>query len=411
VGDPLDGSRERRVSAPTARQAARQASYRAPGNDTAPRLCAAGRARPLLRAEVAPHRGVGERSLDLREPSCNVSGTMLAIGSTVGSGWVVTRHLAREPHATGGNFSEGYLAERSAQKGFVKVFDVMRAAGGPDPLRQIEAATKAFNFERDLLAKCKAKNLSHVVVPIEDGVIDRPGGLPLHYIVFEAADGDVRRVLRGQQQLDAAWLLRCIHGICVGISQLHTIEIAHQDLKPSNVLVRAGETKIADLGRACDRNAPAAHDGEVWAGDPQYAPIELHYRYLPQDWLARRVACDVFNIGSMITYMINGANMTLLMLANISSAFRPTAWRGTYPDVAVHLRHALEDTLLKLNCWLHGEDGKEVVGMIRSFCDPMPETRLQLVAGDRNGPLLEWHVSRLDLLSRKAAAGLLRLAP
>ncbi|MCU0865728.1 MAG: protein kinase [Planctomycetes bacterium] len=295
-------------------------------------------------------------------------------------------------------------------QGFLKVFDVMRAAGGPDALRQIQSATAAFNFERDLLEKCKKSNLTHVVVPIEDGEIQRQSQLPLYYIIFEAADGDIRRVLRAKQALDAAWLLRCMHGICVGIGQLHSIDIAHQDLKPSNVLWMKDHAKIADLGRACDKGVPAAHDAAWHAGDRGYAPPELMYGYQAHDWMVRRVACDLFHIGSMITYIINGANMTMLMLGNLSGAYRPNAFRGLYRDVAAHLRHALEDTLLILGSWLHGEDGREIVAMIRAFCEPEPELRLQLVAGGRSGPLLEWHISRLDLLSRKAGAGLLRVA-
>ncbi|MBK8096043.1 MAG: hypothetical protein IPK26_03000 [Planctomycetes bacterium] len=81
---------------------------------------------------------------------------MLTIGSSLGNGWTVTKHLEKEPHATGGNFSLNYFVSRGSEQAFVKVFDVMLAArGGPDPMRQIEAATKAFNFERDILAKCK----------------------------------------------------------------------------------------------------------------------------------------------------------------------------------------------------------------------------------------------------------------
>jgi serine/threonine protein kinase len=335
----------------------------------------------------------------------------LTKGTTVGQGWVVIQELDPAAHATGGNFSKGFLVERNGQRAFMKVFDVMAAAGGgPDPMRQIQAATSAFNFERDLLGKCKVNNLSHVVVPIEDGVIPRTGILPLHYIVFEAADGDVRRIVRAKSALDASWLLRCMHGICVGINQLHSIDIAHQDLKPSNVLVAGTQAKIADLGRASSKGGHAAHDAYQCAGDVHYAPPELLYGYVSNDWAVRRLACDYYLVGSMMTYMINAANMTLLMLSNIASPYRPGAYKGLYRDVAVHLRHALEDSLLILSGWLDGDDGREIIGMIRSMCDPEPETRLDLVRGGRTNPPLEFYISRLDFLSNKAGAGVLRLA-
>lgn len=337
--------------------------------------------------------------------------TVLEIGSVLGSGWVITHALDRAPHATGGNFSSGYLVQRQDERAFAKVFDVMKAIrGGPDPMRAMEAALTAFNFERDLLDRCRQNKLSHVVTPIEDGSIDIPGRLPLHFIIFEAADGDIRRIVRAKETLDAAWLLRCMHGVCVGINQLHSIDIAHQDLKPSNVLVCGQQAKIADLGRASHKSRTTAHDSFRLAGDPMYAPPELAYGYVSEDWVIRRIVCDFFHIGSMMTYIINGTNMTLVMLSNIGSPFRPDAYRGKYIDVVPHLRHALEDNLAIIGSWIRGEHGKEIISMIRSLCDPDPKVRLDLVTASRTGPPLEWFISRLDFLSTRAASGLLRIA-
>jgi len=334
---------------------------------------------------------------------------MVNPGDIVGSGWTVVKAIPREAHATGGNFSQGFIVDKAGRPGFMKLFDVLQVGGGPDPLRQAQAAIAAFNFERDLLEKCRSHSLSHVVVPIEDGQMQR-APFPLHYIIFEAADGDIRRVLRAKRTLDAAWLLRCMHGICVGVAQLHSIEIAHQDLKPSNVLICGEQAKIADLGRACDKQVPAPHDAAPHAGDGRYVPPELAYGYQAPDWPTRRLACDFFHIGSMLTYMINGANMTMLMFSGIVPDYHPKRFRGAYRDVAAHLRNALEDSLLILESWFHGEHGREIADMIRKFCDPEPEVRLRLVSGGRSGAPLQWHISRLDFLSHKAASGLLRIA-
>src|SRR6266851_917241 len=50
------------------------------------------------------------------------------------------------------------------------------------------------------------------------------------------ADGDVRKHLSPTQSLDIVWILRCLHHIATGLHQLHSAKVAHQDLKPSNVL-------------------------------------------------------------------------------------------------------------------------------------------------------------------------------
>ena len=57
------------------------------------------------------------------------------------------------------------------------------------------------------------------------------------YIVFELASGDIRAEIERLPNFDLAWCLRSLHNATVGVQQLHSKDIAHQDIKPSNVLV------------------------------------------------------------------------------------------------------------------------------------------------------------------------------
>lgn len=99
--------------------------------------------------------------------------------------------------------------------------------------------------------------------------------IPLPFIMFELADGDVRKVIAKASQIDDAWRFNVLHDVAVGLQQLHSKKIAHQDLKPSNVLLFDAEkrgAKIGDLGRASIMGTGASHDQMTIAGAKSYAP-------------------------------------------------------------------------------------------------------------------------------------------
>ena len=77
---------------------------------------------------------------------------------------------------------------------------------------------------------------------------------------------------------------RSLHHIAVGLQQIHGQGIAHQDLKPSNVLVFNGNnSKIGDFGRSAYKGHIPPHENNNVAGDLTYAPPELLYGYVDPD--------------------------------------------------------------------------------------------------------------------------------
>jgi serine/threonine protein kinase len=176
-------------------------------------------------------------------------------GLTLDGDWIVGEIIHRNPHSTGGNFSTGYQVERSKQKAFLKAIDFSRAFQAQDMSRALQDLTSEFNFERDLLQKCRDRNMDKIVTPICSGEVKVSGfGLGLErvpYIIFELADRDIR-CEKISNSLSISFILRSLHHICVGLKQLHSSGIAHQDLKPSNVLIFNGSgkinSKIGDLG-------------------------------------------------------------------------------------------------------------------------------------------------------------------
>jgi eukaryotic-like serine/threonine-protein kinase len=156
------------------------------------------------------------------------------------------------------------------------------------------------------------------------------------------ADCDVRSFLGGlSARIDLAWKLRSLHHVATGIHQLHSAGIAHQDVKPSNILVFDRATsKVADLGSASQRGTLSPRDDRRFAGDPSYAPPELLYGQLDPDWNNRRLGCDAYLLGSMIVFMFTGLNATSLLFSKTLPEHHPGQWKGSYTDILPHLRDA-----------------------------------------------------------------------
>lgn len=171
------------------------------------------------------------------------------LGLELSAGWAVIERAPISPGRTGGHFSQGYIVEsRSGQRAFLKALDFSKAMTEADPARALQPLIDAFNFERDVLNRCKG--LDRVVRALADGSV-QVADYPVQYLIFELANGDVRSQADLSKRFDLAWSLRALHHVATGLNQLHTNGIAHQDLKPSNVLVFENKVaKLADLGRA-----------------------------------------------------------------------------------------------------------------------------------------------------------------
>jgi serine/threonine protein kinase len=240
-------------------------------------------------------------------------------GRRVDDTWTVGA-LLRTPDGTGGNFSVSYVAEDDdGCQVFVKALDFSRAFDTDDPTTLMQGMTEAYNYERDLLIRCGERNLDRVIRVLAHGTVNGTNP-PVPYLVFEHADrGDIRTVLAAMEEFDLAFALRALHHTAVGLRQLHSIEVAHQDLKPSNVVVFGKQgSKLADLGRSSTRERRARHDGLVIAGDPVYSPPEQSYRYASLDWNRRRTATDLYHLGSMVMFLMTGAPMTAALMGKLA---------------------------------------------------------------------------------------------
>lgn len=334
-------------------------------------------------------------------------------GVELPNGWKIIKRVS--PSTTGGNFGVSYLVERpkgdGVQSAFLKALSLRRLADEPDFARALEQHVAAFNFERDTLEYCKSRKMRRVAQVLDAGQHKLPKQqIPVCYIIFELAEiGDARKQLAVLKDFNLAWSLRTLHQVAIGLKQLHTHGIAHQDMKPSNVLLfEAFGAKLGDLGCAdLKTNASKSPRGGLrFAGDPSYAPPELFYSEISLDWNVRRLGCDLYLLGSLIVFFFtNGASTTALLKRKIAPAHLPSTWPHDYRSVLPYVRNAFEEALEELEPTIPEVVRSDVLQLLRCLCDPDPKRRgfLELGASQFD---LQRIISKFDLLASKAEYGL-----
>ncbi|NLN58228.1 MAG: protein kinase family protein [Gammaproteobacteria bacterium] len=223
---------------------------------------------------------------------------------------------------------------------------------------------------------------------------------------------DVRNKLSFAANLDNAWKLQSLHDIAVGLWQLHSTQITHQDLKPSNVLLYHDSTisKIGDLGRSLCESIHAPHDNGKFTGDFRYAPPELLYGYYIEDASIRKYATDCYLFGSMVVFYFIGLNMTSLLAKNINKDFKWSKWRGAYKDVTAYVLEAFNSSITEFKSQIENETLRDELGkMVEYLCFPIPEKRghPRSIYLKGNQYSMERFISRFDYLSKKAKFKLL----
>jgi hypothetical protein len=138
------------------------------------------------------------------------------------------------------------------------------------------------------------------------------------------------------------------------------------------------------------------------AGDTTYAPPELLYSYTHPDFVPRRMGCDLYLLGNLVSFLLSGVNVTAALFARLPKEVHPKKWGGTYEQALPQLIKAFDDTVSELALAIDPIVQSEVVAIVRELCTPDLSLRGHPRGiGRPNQYSLERYKSRFDLLLKK----------
>lgn len=314
-------------------------------------------------------------------------------GKTLNSGWEILEKLSEDKgkqakYSTGGFFSVCYRAQRklggTVEEGFLKVFDIASAMmmNGNNFMRSLNQITSSHQFECAMLDICKTANFDRIVRIIDRGeeqlATQQGFPMPIAYIVFEKADGDIRKAIRKATSIEHVWIFTVLHNVAVGINQLHGKKITHQDLKPSNVLtfdIDNKGAKIGDLGRAVAHgHTLVGHESDAVAGDRGYAPPEQAYEHRAAEWVDRRESCDLYHLGCLMCFLFAATQPNQFYKLHLDKSILPALWqgqsRGNYEEALPHLSSVFAQFLESIANSFPDWCREECLELVRRMCNP-----------------------------------------
>jgi eukaryotic-like serine/threonine-protein kinase len=327
-------------------------------------------------------------------------------GLTLNNGWKVAKQLVRSEDATGGMHSCSYIVEKDGRKCFLKAFDFSRAFQAQDLAAALQHLTSAYLYERDLLLLCNQRKLRRVVHAVDHGEVQVPGYQGINgrvlYLIFELADNNMRGQVSDRDRMDTMWCIRALKDVAAAMRQVHGLRIAHQDTKPSNVLLFGQVFRLADFGRASREGYTAVHDHLAVAGDRTYAPPEQLYDMRDPDFNARRIGCDLYMLGNLAAFLVTGMNVTAALFDRLDPGFRPDQWNDTYANVLPYLLTAYASVMADLRKEMDSAVVVEILPIIQELCHPDLKRRGHPKGiGRYEQYSLQRYDSRLDLISKQ----------
>ncbi|MFC1567817.1 protein kinase [Pseudomonadota bacterium] len=351
----------------------------------------------------------------------------IALGTKLGA-WEVKERLPSQQATvgeTGSFFSRGYIVENSEGKhAFLKAMDYKTAMVLYQSLTPADAMLQIATdiaFEKKVATHCR--KMSRVITALDEFTLET-GSLDqrVECLIFEKADGHIRKFLDFSKELDVIFILKALHNSCVGLNQLHNNDMAHEDVKPSNIMIMNGEekhsAKIGDLGRIVVKDPSKlglsktpAHFSNAFPGDGNYAPPEAMYRaQLDLDEFKHRVMCDLFQFGSLVYFCFVNVTMPAALFHYTHVDHKPA--NKSYNEAIPYLHSALSEALKDLEIAAPQYLKDELVQIVRELCNP--DYRLRGHPGDIRGkhisPSLHRYHSILNRLLRKATIQIERIS-
>ncbi|MCH7776946.1 MAG: serine/threonine protein kinase [Gemmatimonadetes bacterium] len=319
--------------------------------------------------------GIAENLLGRRLPGVRIAGD-----------WIVVERIDQQKKGTDGCFSVGYkVRHENGREAFLKASDLgLLTEQTASLFERTVVAVEAQKFERRILEHCRGNNMDRIVLAIDygDQLIVHDGiKEPIFYLIFELAECDARVQIDRLKHFDLTWSVTALHNLAIAIKQLHTGEVSHNDIKPSNFLIFELLQKLGDLGSATSPLIPAVHDERICVGDPRYAAPEILYQSSTSSSTAQsfqtRRASDLYLLGSMAHFFVTGVMITPTVVSHLNPVHRPRSegggWTGTFAGVLPYWRRAFAVVLEEFENALPTNDAAELTPAARAFMDSVTQ--------------------------------------
>ena len=331
--------------------------------------------------------------LNFDAPSFKLKGDSL-IGQKTETKWYVKDQISKLPDSTGGNFSVGYVVEdENKTEYFLKATDARLISGGyRNKLKQIGETFSLQQFERDLIDHFSKPGINRIVKGIDYGetIKEYEGlGVEVFFIIFEKARTDVRNFLGELKPTEFKHIPIFVHNLAIGLRQIHSNDITHNDIKPSNFLYfDATLQKISDFGSATSENIRSPNDPEDFLGDPNYYPPEAWgYKFRPPYSghfvsIEFRKLGDLYMLGSMIYYFITGSSLNLQISSKMSNDHKSRIPNIEFSDAIEYLDNIHGQVIFEMKQWLSERIGEKsfqsfirITDAVKNYTRIDPENR------------------------------------
>jgi serine/threonine protein kinase len=180
-----------------------------------------------------------------------------------------------------------------------------------------------------ILANCQHPNLVRLLEYFEED------GIP--YLVMEDIRGQtLTELLETNQQISVPQAIYYIRQICSAVSALHSRGLLHRDIRPQNIIRRAGTHKVVltDFGIACELTTVVmqTHASLLSSG---FAPIEKYWANL-----RRTPATDVYAIAATLYCL-------LTKQPPVSASVRDRIPLKDIKQFQPHLNPAIEQAIMR----------------------------------------------------------------
>ena len=338
------------------------------------------------------------------------------LGKIINGIWMVEKKYEKGNDETGGMFSVGYeVKDGNGNIAFLKAFNFKEVFRNKENMMEIlNVFSEAYNYEKEILEKCSQKKLKHIVNILDAGSItEQDYMIPVPYLIFEMADKSLRNKINDlNKKIDVIWNLKCCHQITVALQEIHNSDIAHLDLKPSNILLFEQDySKLTDFGRSSMKTSTYKayydKDGKV-EGDRSYSPIERLYGVNDGDWYELKIGTDFYLLGSFIFQLFTRYSITTAIMCRLDKQFWWNIWKGGYSEVYSYIVEAyvivMQEFKEKLNTILDSKIVDEILSIIDEMCTPDKSKRgdPELIKRKSNKKYeLQRYMTRIDKIIKK----------